>query len=162
MLNTFKFDGQSIIPTPKSPWMLAIKLLGHYTLWGASFIKERRVGLASSSAFDDMSIDTLSSGAYYIDTTTMNNEFAETIHFNGPVVDIDLPPLSIRPLNSIITFADMIEVIQSPHTLQVMTAVSIDVYAQIWRVMGAKIGRCINKNIVWEQQINYTKTSTAN
>jgi hypothetical protein len=156
------FEGQKINTSPAKPWMLAVRYVGHYTLYGLSYRGENVAGLASSSSFSDLALDTLAVGAYYIDVGPVPKQQADTLSENGPAVDTQLAPLTSQFGDLVRSHSSMVEAITAPDILNMMSLVSVDIFAQMWRVMGAKIGRHDGEEIVWEKQLVYKETILPN
>jgi len=157
-----RYDGQEINPTPDNPWTVVISHYDSYRLYGETFLKGKAVGISSSSGFSQFPKSNIAIGAYIIDTSSIIETTVDMLDENGPVLDITLQPLTIRPLISEITFRSMTEAIEYSHTLQTMTAVSPDIYAQIYRVIGARIGRWNGNEVDWEKPKAYPESKMIN
>lgn len=156
------YEGLPILPASDKPWMIVICSGGSYVLYGLSFAGNRRNGVASLSGYDTLVTDRLALGCYYLDTTPVPTDWAEMFQVNGPVLDCELPPLTISAAGNPITFKDIVAAIEDSKTLQALTQVSPDVYVQIWRVMGARVGRWNGEKILWEEQLVSKETKLSN
>lgn len=151
------FENIPICPIPGSAGMLAILNDHQYSLYGAYIIKGKVIGSSCQSGFEKLDPDTLADGAYFIDTGPVPKENADLFYSNGPTVDIQLPPFTISFGGNNKTYKDIITAINDKQCLQLMSLVSIDICVQIWRVLGAKIGRKIENKIIFEKQKNYSE-----
>ena len=149
-------------PSQLRPWMMAVQGLTSYTLYGLYFMGAIPAGCACNEGFEAVDLSKLAEGAYYIDTSPVDSKQAKTMLEHGPAVDTRLPELSISQAEETRTFPDMIAAIEFPDTLDTFTSVSIDILVQMWRVLGARVGRVFGGKIEWQRQLLLKETQLPN
>lgn len=156
------YDGILIHPDITKPWTLAVQSGSSNILYGLSFIGVRPIGCACSESFEKVPLDKMAENAYYIDTTPVPYDRVEMLKEYGPIVDTKLPELTITYLGIDRKFTDLISAINFKGTLDRFTCCSVDIIVQVWKVLGARIGRVKSGKIAWDKQFSYPETIKPN
>lgn len=161
-MKSVKYENMPVAPCQLKPWAILVQADNVYTLYGIYFMGTIPNGCASNSGYEPPSLDSLAPGAYYVDTTPVDKASADLVSVNGPVLDVQLKELTTSRLDKTTKYSDIVEAINAPTTLASLTLVSLDIYVQIWRALGARIGRKVNDQIEWEKPVVFKETVLSN
>jgi hypothetical protein len=84
-------------------------------------------------------------GAVIIDSNDIPIDTVATLAISGPIPSQELPARTIQRL---LSQPETVEAI--PNNLKSLDKVSLDIYVDIYREFGAKIGRVVGGDAVWE------------
>lgn len=115
--------------------------------YGLQFISQEASGLLIRSIpLKQLNYRRLADGAFCI-YTSQNSD----CRFFMPSPNVKFAPLTMQRFTHTVDFKSMSRALQHPQLINGMSEVSLDVYANLWRAVGANIGRKLDGNIKWEK-----------
>lgn len=142
-MNYHIYDGIPILPSKAKPYVSVEQINGTVLCRGFACIRDRLIGLVSQRRFSSLveAYAYLCNGAYVINTDKIIPSIVSTVCEYGPVVNIKLPPLTIERVDKRARFDNLDLAIRSRLSIQTMTEVSLDIYAALWKSIGASVSR---------------------
>ncbi len=150
------FESIAIQVSESSPFVMASEFKAGAHADGLSYLGGKVCGTSSLSGIHEplevfaTTESRLAEGAYIVDKRPCGADGIAAV-YSGPMAKVGLPALTIsRMWEKDQTFASMLDALACEDTNKGMTFVSLDIYVALWRNVGARIGRKVNGQIVWE------------
>lgn len=141
--------------TPDRPLAYVGQYLAGGFAGGTYYLDGKPSGSTSTSGFRDLETaiaecaERLAEGAYVFDKREVPAAIGIRAVVGGPMGKADLPPMTIETWEETITFESPAAACDSGK-IKSSTFVSLDIEAEYWRRLGARIGRWIGGKVVWQ------------
>lgn len=124
---------------------------GQFLSWAyCGGISEWGTFSASGIASLEEACERLDDGGVCIDKRALGEEGIAMV-YSGPMHSVRLPPRTIQVFGSEPkTFSTVEAALLDSDTMRSLTYVSLDIDAEIWRRLGARIGKKVDRRMVWE------------
>lgn len=151
-----QFNGIDILVSSTSPYYLVSEFKAGAHADGISYLGGKACGTSSLSGchepLEALALEArVAEGAFVLDKRPTEDKGVSLV-FSGPMIKADLPPATVNNGwgEDKVTYTDVSDAIERGK-IRGMSYVSVDVYVEMWKRAGAKVGRKVNGQIVWEQ-----------
>ncbi len=152
-----KYEGITPKPTPEKGAVLVGQSISSAYCHGYHWFNQKPVA-CSISGIQNLEIaiqEYLCEGGYICDKRDISIENALKV-IDGPMDKITLPPMTLDDWGVVSTFDSMQLFFNFPKIRDGLslatTYLSIDLYCAWWQKLGARIGRYIDGQIIWQEQ----------
>lgn len=147
MLSHLTYEKRNIVFSMEKPVLLAEIYKDTAIEYGLQFVNQQtRGGLLIRSVDKKLSMNRLAEGAFVIHT------FCESDYrLLMPSPNVTFKPLMSQVFNNTNNFKSIRQAFTNPIVFGNLSEVSLDIYVDLWRSVGANIGRVVEHKIVWEK-----------